>query len=315
MTIARTWSGSVPADQGDAFHEHLLATGVAEAEATHGFQDATVLRRDEKDRAHFTLITYWADVAASHRFADADDDTARLYPGDERFGLEPDSEVNHHRVVRSQTLGEVRRAYVRAAQTSASLLAHPAIAAAWDEPSAVKLHSVAGLAGHLAGQIFFAEKAIAWAEPEDDPISLADYYDRVDWIKEGPDSPTHRRIRQGSAQAAEDGPAALAARVEAAVARLPQLLTETPTLRRVRLPTWQWALTLDDFLRTRLVELAVHLDDLAVSVGVATPRLPTEITDPVIDLLTRLAVRKHGPTPVLRALCRAERAPATIAAF
>ncbi len=36
---------------------------------------------------------------------------------------------------------------------------------------------------------------------------------------------------------------------------------------------------------------------------------------PVLGLLTRLAVRRHGPTAVLRALCRSERAPATIAAF
>jgi hypothetical protein len=33
------------------------------------------------------------------------------------------------------------------------------------------------------------------------------------------------------------------------------------------------------------------------------------------DLLSRLAVRRHGPTAVLRALSRAERAPATIAAI
>jgi hypothetical protein len=35
----------------------------------------------------------------------------------------------------------------------------------------------------------------------------------------------------------------------------------------------------------------------------------------VIDLLARLAVRRHGPTAVLRALSRAERAPGTISAF
>lgn len=80
MTIARTWTGSVPADQADRFHEHLLATGVAEAEATDGYIDATILRGDAGDRVRFTLITCWADLAAARRFAGTDDDTARLYP-------------------------------------------------------------------------------------------------------------------------------------------------------------------------------------------------------------------------------------------
>jgi hypothetical protein len=48
--------------------------------------------------------------------------------------------------------------------------------------------------------------------------------------------------------------------------------------------------------------------------GRATPALPQSAIDTVIDLLSRPA-RRHGPTAVLRALSRAERAPATIAAF
>jgi hypothetical protein len=64
-----------------------------------------------------------------------------------------------------------------------------------------------------------------------------------------------------------------------------------------------------------MMELAVHSDDLAVSVGTATPALRQSAVDTVIDLLSRLAVRRHGPTAVLRALSRAERSPATIAAF
>jgi hypothetical protein len=75
------------------------------------------------------------------------------------------------------------------------------------------------------------------------------------------------------------------------------------------------ALTLDDLLITRMMEIAVHNDDLAVSVGMPTPELPPTVLDPVFDLLTRLAIRRHGPTAVLRALSRAERAPGTISAF
>ncbi|WP_220182723.1 hypothetical protein [Sphaerisporangium album] len=64
-----------------------------------------------------------------------------------------------------------------------------------------------------------------------------------------------------------------------------------------------------------MMELAVHSDDLAVSVGVPTPPLDPGAVDTVIGLLSRLAVRRHGPVNVLRALSRAERAPALINAI
>lgn len=63
------------------------------------------------------------------------------------------------------------------------------------------------------------------------------------------------------------------------------------------------------------MELVVHADDLAVSVAVPTPPLPATTTEPVVDLLSRLAVRRHGSTALIRALARTERAPDTIAAF
>ena len=88
-----------------------------------------------------------------------------------------------------------------------------------------------------------------------------------------------------------------------------------PADRVVDLPWASWSLRLDDFLLTRLIELVVHSDDLAASVGGVTPELPAEVVDPVVEMLARLAVQRHGATAVVRALSRAERAPATISAF
>ena len=85
--------------------------------------------------------------------------------------------------------------------------------------------------------------------------------------------------------------------------------------RPVFLPWSGWALTADDFLTTRMMEIAVHNDDLAVSVGLETPQLPVRVMHPVYDLLFVLALRRHGQTAVLRALSRAERAPASISAL
>lgn len=81
-------------------------------------------------------------------------------------------------------------------------------------------------------------------------------------------------------------------------------------------PPWtRWALTLEDFLTARLMEIAVHGDDLAVSVGVGTPVLPEDVSQAVRHLLVDLAAQRHGVAAVLRALSRAERAPVSIAAL
>jgi hypothetical protein len=53
-------------------------------------------------------------------------------------------------------------------------------------------------------------------------------------------------------------------------------------------------LLLDDFLLTRMMEIVVHSDDLALSAGIATPPFSPQVFEPVLDLLSRLAVVRHG---------------------
>ena len=66
-------------------------------------------------------------------------------------------------------------------------------------------------------------------------------------------------------------------------------------------------LTLDDFCRTRLIEVLLHLDDVAASVGVA--RADTDAQGPaiVIDILIGIARMQHGDWAMLHALARYER--------
>jgi hypothetical protein len=71
----------------------------------------------------------------------------------------------------------------------------------------------------------------------------------------------------------------------------------------------------DEYLRGRCVELAVHVEDLELSVGLgpgvtATDRVPEPPDDLVrgaIDVLVAAAVVRHGAPAVLRALARRER--------
>ncbi|MEV6522507.1 maleylpyruvate isomerase N-terminal domain-containing protein [Longispora sp. NPDC051575] len=209
----------------------------------------------------------------------------------------------------------IRDDFLATARTAARLLRDPAVAARWDGPSALAEFSVGGLAGHLAYQVLAVPTILAGPVPHEPTIPVLEHYGQVAWVGTAPDEDINVRIRAGGDQEAADGPDALAARVDAALAELDAGLVEEPD-RAVRIPFWgPWSLTLDDLLVTRMMELAVHSDDLAVSVGVPTPELPAGAVDTVVDLLSRLAVRRHGPTAVLRALSRAERAPTTITAF
>ncbi|GII66094.1 hypothetical protein Skr01_61790 [Sphaerisporangium krabiense] len=205
--------------------------------------------------------------------------------------------------------------YLATARAAANLLRDPAVAAAWEKPSALAEFRVSGLAGHLAYQILIISRILDSPVPQEPTISLLDHYGRAEWVGKPVDDDFNVRIREGAEQVAADGPEALAALVDATVAELSDGLPRAEN-RPVRVPLWgPWSLLLDDLLVTRMMELAVHSDDLAVSVGVPTPPIPQTAVDTVVDLLSRLAVRRHGPTNVLRAFSRAERAPATIAAF
>ena len=64
-----------------------------------------------------------------------------------------------------------------------------------------------------------------------------------------------------------------------------------------------------------MIELAVHLDDLAVSLDLPTPAIPDGAADLVVATLARIARGRRGTLPVLRALSRRERASGLATAF
>ena len=79
---------------------------------------------------------------------------------------------------------------------------------------------------------------------------------------------------------------------------------------------WQdWSLSTPDFLLTRAMEVLVHSDDLAAGIHVDPPRFPHETTDAVSGLLASVAAGRHGPSAVLRALSRPQRATLPVSAF
>jgi hypothetical protein len=210
----------------------------------------------------------------------------------------------------------MRSAFLEAAAVAGRLLRDPAVAARWAAPSALEGFTVGGLAAHLGAQVFNVQAALAAGCPPDTPrLTLPEHYGSVPWIAQPIDTEANTAIRAGGEKAAADGPVALVERVEAALDDLRVRLPAEPGDRPVLLPWTGWALNLDDLLVTRMMEIAVHDDDLAVSVGVPTPDLPEVAYAPAVALLTALAARRHGQAAVVRALSRRERAPESIAAL
>jgi hypothetical protein len=207
----------------------------------------------------------------------------------------------------------IRDAYLSAAGVAATLLRDPAVAAQWSQPSALADFSVAGLACHLAFQITRTVTALA-TPPGIGAVPVLEHYTRNAWVTSGVEGADNVEIRRANEQRAADTTAqGLADEVDAALAELRRVVPAEPAQRVVDFR--DWGLAVDDFLLTRVMELVVHGDDLAVSVGVPTPEMPAAATEATIGLLASIAAWRHGPLAVVRALSRRERAPESISAF
>lgn len=207
------------------------------------------------------------------------------------------------------------QAFVEAARTATALVLEPQVELRWREPSALAEMSIGALTSHLVAQVVSAAAGVLdpSATSTEQPVSLLEHYERSAWVGAPLDDEANVSIREGAERTAADGYAGTRARLERACRRLDPWPAKSPAV--VRMPWWDWSLTLDDFLLTRMMELMVHADDLAVSLGVPTPEFPRSVTRPVFMLLTALAERRHGQTAVVRALTRSERAPGSITVF
>lgn len=200
---------------------------------------------------------------------------------------------------------QVRDAFLDAGRVAADLLASREVEAAWERESALPELTVRGLAGHLLRATGSVNAYLDRPEPEGAPVSAAEYY--VQAVGE-PDihSEVHRAIRQRGEEEAAGGYGAVRDRSYELLETLRERLGAEPPDRKVRAYK-DLVLRIEDYLVTRLIELAVHVDDLAVSVGVPPPDLPPEALRLSIDTLVEVARLKHGDLAVLRALTRRER--------
>jgi len=207
---------------------------------------------------------------------------------------------------------EIRALFCEAAEATTPLLAEPTLVERFDGPSALAEFTVRGLAGHLLRAMTSVETYLDRPGPDAGSkaaaavISAATYYAKVMGTATDINSDLHRSVRQRGVEAAPGPPGEFAGVWAEAVDRIRGRLAAEPAGRSVQV-YGDLVLALDDYLITRLVELVVHADDLAASLGVAPPPMPTAATGLAIATLVEVARVHHGDAAVLRALTRRER--------
>jgi hypothetical protein len=206
-------------------------------------------------------------------------------------------------------------AFLSAVDLSRELAARPEVRAAWDTESACAGMTVGGLTFHLLKQAGNTVRGLQATPDAASPIALQEHYARAAWVEAGPDDEANVSIREGENDGAQVGPDVVLELAGEWAADLPPLFEAPRDPDTIFIPWQGWSLTTEDFLTTRMMELVVHGDDLAASVGLDTPTYPDHVISSVVGLLTGVAVRRHGQTAVIRGLSRPQRAPASISAF
>ena len=206
-------------------------------------------------------------------------------------------------------------AFLAAVDLSLDLAARPEVRGAWERESACAGMTVGGLTHHLLKQAGNTVRGLRATPDGAPPIALLEHYARAAWVEAGPEDEANVSIREGENDGAQVGPDVVLELAAEWADDLPALLEAARDPDTIFIPWQGWSLTTEDFLTTRMMELVVHGDDLAASVGLDTPTYPGGVLTPVLGLLTGVAVRRHGQTAVVRGLSRPQRAPASISAF
>jgi hypothetical protein len=210
----------------------------------------------------------------------------------------------------------VLESFLRCAHEFVPMLNSAEVRAAWDKPSALAELSTGGLAFHLGRQV----QRVVTLLDEPPPgvgagpvLDFAGYYTRYASKAPSIDDPVSVLIRDSCHVGAEAGADSSVEMTQIALEWLDGRLAREDPFRLVAL--FGDVLPLDEAVLTRLVEVVIHADDLAASVGLPSPAFDDETGDLVVGALACLARRRRGTWAVVRNLARFERPEGLTTAF
>jgi len=196
-------------------------------------------------------------------------------------------------------------AFLDAARFAVDVVAWPEVGDAWDQPSALARMTVGDLAGHVFLVLRRVDKHLDAPVPSDAPRGRGWSFPRVD-READLDLAVHVGVRDDGQHVAAWGWADV---VVAGRDRLATLERRLPSESPGHVMLGSLAIPFGDYLGSRIVEVLVHADDLAVSVGRELPVPPPEAVDVALGYLLTAARDVHGDLAVLRAFTRRERVP------
>jgi hypothetical protein len=200
------------------------------------------------------------------------------------------------------------RPLLDAAEFAGEVISLDPVRAKWSEPSALERMSVGAVVGHLFLIVRRIEKHLSVEdEPTDSP--LMDYR----WLRiehtDDLDNEAAKTVRDDGQHVADWGSGAVITAYHDRLERL-RLRLDHPLPARIRLESG--AMATEAYLRTRIIELLVHADDLAASIELPTPDPPGASVTVAIETLVDAARSIYGDLDVMRAFTRAERIPPTV---
>ena len=205
-------------------------------------------------------------------------------------------------------------AFLSAAERAEIVVNRPEIAERWNEPSALVGHTIGSLTAHLARSVFTVQRYLAAPVGSGEPTTAAGYLVAVLGDADPMDSDVHRGVRERARDEAAAGHADLCARFAQARVDLSETLPGRDPKQLITVLDGV-VLPLEEYIRSRIVEMVIHLDDLCVSVGVEPPDDLDAAFDIAAAVLVHVAVRRTGPWATLRSLARRERHPSAIRAL
>lgn len=195
--------------------------------------------------------------------------------------------------------------FLSAADSARPLLDLPDLGERWHRSSALERMTIGELAAHLCRAVTVVTRYLDTDAPppfQDAPGYFLTIFPEADTDL---DSDMAAGVRARAAEEAGRGPEGIRTDWDRAREELAIRLGTREPGRGIAVRCS--SMRVEDYLITRLVELVVHADDLAASLGVASPRFDPAVTDTVIDCLFRIASRRHSPAAVIRAMSRTER--------
>ena len=220
---------------------------------------------------------------------------------------------------------DVQSLWVESCAALLTLVDDTAVAERWDAPSCLPGMTIGALCGHvIASGIFEVESRVTHDAAVAGSDTATPSYSGP--LIEAPTQSDGRPMTAANLHAlvpADDGHAAHRAVEAAAVEQAGNGMEDLVSRGRIAFATarvgvertdadvvvdcWGVPLSFDEFLRTRIVEMVVHAEDLADSMALESSGLPDEAKELACNIGIAAAIRRNGPTSVLRALFRSDR--------